>query len=422
MRTRQFFESFLPKDKLTSNAVFLWASTVVGSLTGFLFWNIAARQYTSENVGAASAVISLALLLTGIAGLGFGSGIVRFFFTDKDPPEMLNTVLTFTFLSSCAFSVTCAAGLGIWAPSLLVLQQTLPFAVFLLLVVATTQNLVFQMVFLSLKKADITFWILAFLNVLRLAFLLVFRPVSAQGIIFSLTAATLVSNLFGFLAVGRLLRPYRFRPALSAGVLGRLTVYSLANGTADFIYRLPALAGPIFIVEHLGDTTGAHFYIAWLIGAALVAPGVSFAQSAFAEGAADPSGLRSVLRRSMPRAFLVTLALSAALAVLAAWVLSLFGRGYPQAAALLRWLCLAAPVAAVNCVFFTAFRVQSRLWILILLNILVTLVFFLPLAVLEGWELSAVGATWTAAQILVACLSVFFYFRGRRTGAAAVRS
>jgi O-antigen/teichoic acid export membrane protein len=422
MPTRKFFERFLPKDKLTSNAVFLWASTIVGSLTGFLFWNIAARLYASEDVGTASAVISLALLLTGIAGLGFGSGIVRFFFTDKNPQEMLNTVLTFTFLSSCASGVVCVAGLGVWAPSLLLLQQAPALAVFLLLVVATTQNLVFQMVFLSLKRADITFWILAFLNVLRLVFLLVFRPVSAQGIIFSLTAATVFSNLFGFFAVIRLLHPYRFRLALSGGVLGRLTLFSLANGTADFIYRLPALAGPIFIVEHLGEATGAHFYIAWLIGAALIAPGFSFAQSAFAESAADPSSLGSVIRRSMIRAFLVTLALSAALAALAAWVLSLFGAGYPQAAALLRWLCLAAPVAAVNCVFFTAFRVQNRLGILILLNILTTLVFFLPLAALRGWELSAVGATWISAQLLVAGLSAVFYFQARKSAAAAGRS
>jgi O-antigen/teichoic acid export membrane protein len=422
MHLRQLFESLFPKDRLTSNAIFLWASTIVGSLTGFLFWNIAARLYSSENVGVASAVISLALLLTGIAGLGFGSGIVRFFFTDKDPPEMLNTVLTFTFLSSCTFGVICVLGLGVWAPSLLLLRQTLPFAVFLLLVVATTQNLVFQMVFLSLKKADITFWVLVFLNVLRLAFLLVFRPVSAQGIIFSLTAATLFSNLFGFLAVGGLLRSYRLRPALSGGVLGRLTVFSLANGTADFIYRLPSLAGPIFVVEHLGETTGAHFYIAWLIGAALVAPGISFAQSAFAEASADPSNLRSVLRRSMTRAFLVTLALSTALAFPSAWVLSLFGQGYPQAVALLRWLCLAAPVAAINCVFLTAFRIQSRLATLILLNILAVLVFFLPLAVFDGWELSAIGATWMAAQLIVVVLSVFFYFQGRLTTAASIRN
>jgi O-antigen/teichoic acid export membrane protein len=419
MLIRKFFAPKYSIDKLTSNAIFLWASTIVGSVTGFLFWNLAARLYTHENVGVASAVISLAQLLTGIAGLGFGSGIVRFFFKDEDPEGLLNTVLTFTFLSSCLFGVVCVMGLGIWSPRLLLLQQMLPFVVFLLLIIATTQNLVFQMVFLSLKKADITFGILTFLNVLRLAVLLFLRPVSAQGIIFSLTAATLLSNLFGFLAVNRLLHPCRFRPAISGKVLARLVPFSLANGIADFIYRLPALAGPIFVLERLGEETGAHFYIAWIIGAALIAPGFSVSQSAFAEGAADPSRLRNVIRRSMTRSFLVTLGLSAALAILASWVLSLFGTGYPQAASLLQWLCLAAPLAVINLVFLTAFRVQNRLGVLILLNVLITLSFFAPLVFLKGWALSAVGVTWMCSQLLVACLSLFFYSQ-RRDPAAVV--
>src|SRR4030042_5618733 len=100
MRIRKTFAPFFPSDKLTTNAAFLWASTIVGSATGFLFWNLAARIFSHDDVGLASAVISLAQLLTGIAGLGFGSGIVRFFFTDHEPQKMLNTVLTFTFLSS----------------------------------------------------------------------------------------------------------------------------------------------------------------------------------------------------------------------------------------------------------------------------------------------------------------------------------
>ncbi len=419
MRIRKFLAPIFQIDKLTSNAVFLWASTIVGSLTGFLFWNLAARLYTHGDVGVASAVISLALLLTGIAGLGFGSGIVRYFFTDKDPQGLLNTVLTFTFLSSCLFGVVCVMGLGIWSPSLLLLQQFLPLVVFLLLVIATTQNLVFQMVFLSLKKADITFGILTFLNVIRLVFILILRPVSAQGIIISLTAATLLSNLFGFFAVKRLLPPYRFKPAISGEILARLVPFSLANGIADFIYRLPALAGPIFVLESLGEETGAHFYIAWIIGAALIAPGFSFAQSAFAEGAADPLRLRNVIRRSMTRSILVTLGLSAVLAILAAWVLSLFGSGYPQATSLLQWLCLAAPFAAVNCVFLTAFRVQNRLGILILLNVLITAVFFAPLVFLHGWELSAVGVTWTCSQILVTCIATAIYMQSRPPSAAA---
>jgi O-antigen/teichoic acid export membrane protein len=409
MRIRKNLIAFFPADKLTANAAFLWASTVVGSLTGFLFWNLAAHSYSNDAVGMASAVISLALLIAGVAGLGFGNGIVRYFFSDPGREELLNTVLSFTFVSSCVFGILCVIGIGILAPELTVLQDVLPFLIFLGLVVATTQNLVFQMVFLSLKKAGITFLILFLLNVLRLGFVFILRSGLAQGIISSLMLATLISNGFGFLALRKLLHPLHFRPEFSVKVLRRIVPFSLANGVADFIFRLPALTAPIFVVEALGKDSGAHFYIAWIIGAALIAPGLSFAQSAFAEVSADTGRQEETIRRSMARSLLVTLVLSAGLAVLAPWILSLFGKEYIQATNLLRWMCLAAPFAAINCIFITAFRVTHRLGMLLLVNFLVTLFFFTPLAILPAWGLSAVGMAWAAAQGATAAIAAILY-------------
>ena len=200
----------------------------------------------------ASAVISLAQLLTGMAGLGFGSGIVRFFFADQEKQKLLNTVLTFTFLSSCLFGAVCVLGLDIWSPSLVLLQQILPFAVFLLLIISTAQNLVFQMVFLSLKKADITFGILTLLNVLRLVFILLFRRIGS-GDHFLADGRHRSGEPVRFFCRVQVVGPYQCRPIVSRDVLGRLVPFSLANGIADFIYRLPALAGPIFILEALGE-------------------------------------------------------------------------------------------------------------------------------------------------------------------------
>ena len=79
--------------------------------------------------------------------------------------------------------------------------------------------------------------------------------------------------------------------------------------------------------------------------------------------------MEDALWKSMTRSVLSLWVCPPVLAVLAPWVLSLFGAGYPRATQLLHWLCLAAPFAAVNCLFITAFRVHNRLVDLILVNL-----------------------------------------------------
>jgi len=46
------------KDPLYKNSIFLMLSSITGAGTGFVFWVIAARFYSAEDVGLASAVIA----------------------------------------------------------------------------------------------------------------------------------------------------------------------------------------------------------------------------------------------------------------------------------------------------------------------------------------------------------------------------
>ncbi len=45
-------------DPLYKNSIFLIASSLLGAGTGFVFWVIAARFYSAEDVGFASAIVS----------------------------------------------------------------------------------------------------------------------------------------------------------------------------------------------------------------------------------------------------------------------------------------------------------------------------------------------------------------------------
>ena len=63
---------------LYRNAVYLMLDNAIPALSGFAFWVIAARLYSAENVGIASATISVTGLLVAFSTLGLGNTLIRF--------------------------------------------------------------------------------------------------------------------------------------------------------------------------------------------------------------------------------------------------------------------------------------------------------------------------------------------------------
>lgn len=58
------------KDPLYKNSIFLMLSSVTGAGTGFVFWVIAARFYSAEDVGLASAIVSAMRMIGMLSVLG----------------------------------------------------------------------------------------------------------------------------------------------------------------------------------------------------------------------------------------------------------------------------------------------------------------------------------------------------------------
>jgi O-antigen/teichoic acid export membrane protein len=399
---------------MEANAFFLWATAVTGAAAGFLFWNLSARFYSTADVGVASAAISLMLLLSGITSLGMGTGIVRFLHTEQDHREMVNSALTFTLITSVLFGTVCVGGIPIWSPGLDALRQPAFFLIFLLLLVSTTHNLIFQMVFLSLKRASATLGMVILLNAVRLGMLVILRIEGSQGIVFSLAIATLLSNLLAWGLLGRLMPGYRPAAALSGRILRGLIPYSFVSGLSDFLARIPAMMAPLLALEQLGAPASAQVYIAWMIGSLVLSPSASLAQSAFSEGSSNPAGLRAVIRRSTLYSMMITVGIAAAVFPLSGWLMGLFGPDYRAAAPFLQWLCAAAPCFALNGMFASAFRVQNRLGLLILVNAVVIAVFVGPQTfLLKTSGLNLTGVAWMVAQLLAVLICLGAYLRGR---------
>jgi O-antigen/teichoic acid export membrane protein len=398
--------------RMETNAFFLWAAVITGAAAGFLFWNLSAHFYSTSDVGLASAVISMALLLSGIASLGIGIGIVRYLSNAENRPEMISTTLSFSCLTSLLIGTVCVAGIKIISPGLQSLQQPWFFFIFLLLLVATTHNIILQMVFLSLKRTSATFGMAILLNVLRLAILFFFRIERAQGIVAALVVATIISNLSALLILPRLLPDFRLTVALSGRILHQLIPYSFANSVADLLNGIPALLAPLLALGYLGAPASAPVYLAWMMGAMMLSPSAALAQSAFSEGASKPHKLRIILLKSGLYSLLITIILATIGFLLSDWILGLFGPDYRGAVIILHWLCVAAPVSALDSLFTAAFRVQKRLRAMIVINSIVLVLFMgSQIILLKTVGLPIMGTMWMATQCVAVVLSLVVLLR-----------
>ena len=81
-------------DPLFKNAYFLMLSSITSAGSGFFFWLIAARFYSTADIGLASAIISAMGLISMLSLLGFDISLVRFLPEREDKQELINSCLT----------------------------------------------------------------------------------------------------------------------------------------------------------------------------------------------------------------------------------------------------------------------------------------------------------------------------------------
>jgi len=404
------------EDSLLVNSFFLFAILMFSSGFGFLVWLAASRLYTPEEVGLATTVISTSQLLTGLAGLGLGMGLIKFLPAAKDPARMVNTSLTFTIGISIAASLVYLLGAPLWSPSLAVLTGRPVFlAAFLLCAPVFGANSLMQLAFQALRQSKFGFWMVVITNLLRLALTLLLATWGALGIIAAMLIGMALSVCVGiFIFLPRQLPGYRFGFSLYAPTLKQLIPFSLGVHLAFQVYQVPLLLTPLLVMEHLGATYSANAYIAWMLGSLISSGGQAIAGSAFAEGSHDMEGFGKVFTRSLRLSLWITCGFAVLLGLGAPWVLLIFGKAYQYAAPLLVWMALAAPFASLNKVFFTRMQVEQAIQRLMGLSLMSTLVYLLIFFLFVGrWSLMTVGVGWLVSQVLLTAVCFAMEWKGR---------
>lgn len=393
---------------LFRNAYALIVNTGITAMLGFIYWVVAARLFSTRDVGLAAAAISAMTLLAGISLFNLEAVMVRFI---PIAGRQTRTLVVAVYLGCTAAAVVVAAiflaGLQIWEPSLGFLAEEGDGVWFVVATVAWMYFILQDGILVGLGRA---FWVPienTFFGLGKLALLLVFAGAGPFGIFESWTiAAALVVIPFTALIFLRLIPRHMEKAVAGETGLARRTFGAYAMG--DYIgsvFDLAAISLLPLVVTHLaGPEENAYFYQSWIIAYTLILVANNAARALTVEAAKDQRLLRSYGRAVLTHTLKLLLPAVAGIVVLAPFILRVFGTEYEEGGTLtLRLLALAAIPHAVVLLALVTARLGHRMGEVIAIQAATSIIVLGVGLALIG-EFGGVGAAigWLAGQTILA--------------------
>ncbi|MET3806430.1 O-antigen/teichoic acid export membrane protein [Nakamurella sp. UYEF19] len=399
--------SRLRSDPVMLNTIAIMASTVVTSVLGYVFWIIVARSLGSETSGTGAAITSALQATVLVAAVGAAAAMIEWLprsTTTLQWRQRVTAGLIVTVVAATLGGLLVPALLGFSFGVLPQLGTATGAGLFCLASVFFALGILIDYIAISERRGGVLLLRNVILTGLRIP--LLFVPLAALGgdnkILAAWTIAACASLVVAVATFRRNSGGRTLRPAfgevrahlkeMAASLLGQhlITVAAMMAG-----YLLP-----ILVVARLSPSDNAYFYVTWMLGSVffIISPAVSTAL--FAAGAADPSALGALARRSV--------LISAALLVLPMLVylfgggllLDLFGDGYASRGRLLLiLLTLSAIPDAITNIAVSVLRATNRLGEALHLNAgMLALCIVGSWFLLPYWGILAAGIWWLVAQ------------------------
>jgi len=407
------------RDSLARNSILIMASTAGTAGLGYLYWLLAARETSQPSIGTATALISVATVVSLVSNLGIGH-----LFIQRLPGADLagwSRIVSAGLLLGCG--ATAVAGLAAaWAlPSVAAnfafLRSSSGVAALVVTSVALTASTLLDHVFIAHRTGPGLLARNLALAGGKLSTLagLTWAGYGGAGVVLlawtlpslAVTAYTLVSGL------------PRLRPGVRLGGAGIGTELRLVRGSLSGHHLInlaqagPTALLPVLVTARLGAEANAQFYVAWMTASVLFMVSPAVASALYAERA-------NSVQAGLPRAAAVVLAVTGPPALLLFFagdrVLGLFSAGYAaQGELLLRVLVLAALPDAITNLAVAHWRSLGRFRRCLRLNLLMAGVgLTLAWLWLPGTGIEAAGIAWLVGQSAGAVAVVVSVFARRK--------
>ena len=392
-------------DQVLVNSSLIFLTTVLMAAGGAVFWVIAARLATPEEVGLAGSLVAAADSLALFAQLGLNIAVLKTMPTSDRKAADVTTASLVVVVAGGLFALLYSVLLPVTSPRLTaVLHSPATIALYCVLVGATALNVLSDSVFLAINRVRDYLRLNGILmGVAKCTLPFALAGAGALGLYSSVGGAIL---LCGVASLWVIFRHVGGRPSLSPSRdLLDARRFAGASYVTYVLTVLPLLVYPLLVINALGSSAGGAYFISYQIVTLINAVILAIASSTYAESERSATGRRRIVRKGGLTLIACSSAGALAMFVLAPYFLQIFGSHYvAEGTWTLRILAFSTVAAAFNYWGAIGLRLSNNLAAMIGTQLVSTLVMLGVAVVLAPYGTEWVAASWGIGHLVGGCL------------------
>lgn len=352
------------KNPLYKNSLFITLGRFIDVAIGFIFWMVAAKVYSVEDVGIATALISSLNIIIVFSRFGFDFSLIRFI-RINDKKKVFNTSFTITTVASFTIGIIYILGINFFSYNLFFIQRLSYAMIFLLFVVMSSIASITGVAFTAIRKADYYF----FQNILlaiRVPLLIPLVFLGKFGIFGSVGLAYVFSALFAILYVKNIVG---LNLEIDSQFIKESFSFSSGNYVSNVFLWVPTLIMPIMVLSLLGEAAAAKFFVAFAVGNLVLIIPDALCTSLFVEGSHGEDLKKNVIKAGFTiYSFLIPAVIF--IYFFGGYILAFIGKDYVESLKLLRFLTLSSFLVTVFSLFISIQNIRMNVESIIKLNLL----------------------------------------------------
>lgn len=400
---RKVFEKIyqhFAQDSLYRNSIYLVLSTMVLSFFGFFFWYINAKLFSPKDIGYATAIISIASLLSSLSILGLDNALVKYLPKSKDKNNQISVAIAVISLASFILTLLYLSNLQLLSPKLLFLKQTIGYAAaFVLFVTLSAINNITNSIFIAYRSSKYVLITNLIFSLVKITLPVFVISLGATGIYLTILISVLISLIA---SVWILVKKFGYRVNFNSHqeIIKGMYKFSLGTYLSGVVGGLPSQLLPIIIINKLRPEISAYFYIDMMIIGLLYIIPISATQAFFSESSFSEEKVRENIIKVIR--ILIILVIPAIVLTLIGgkYVLALLGKSYStEGIGFLRLMSFSTIVVSVNYVLGTLFKIRNQIKAINMVTVISSLVTLVVSYLLAPQGLYGIGIGLITGQL-----------------------
>jgi len=343
---------FSSRSDLRTNANALILGVAITSGLGLVFWAVAARGYSADEVGKNSALIAAMTFLGHVSSLGLRNGLIRYLpSAGTETGRLLRSTHLVCVAGAVAGSAIFLIGQPWWAGELDAIRSNILAPV--LFVAATVGWVLYILQESVLTGVRHARWVPAVsgsYSVLKLVVLIALAPLTGWGIFTAWSLSAILLLIPINLLVYRRLLPRRHAEAAAIGApetalaLRDVARFAASDHLGGLLWLATAELMPLLVLARAGSASSAYYFLAFAFAYSLYLVTTSVGSAYLAEASRFPENASVLLRRAAKQAAVIVVPGAMVGIVAAPLALRILGASYVEFGPTLLQLLLASSV------------------------------------------------------------------------------